>query len=596
MGELNLRHFRAVLQAPLRRHVRGFALAAGAMLGFSAAELLAPWPIKLLVDNVLLERPWPPPLAWLPGWSGSVETSVAALAGLAFGIAMLKGALSYLQVFVTSKIGFQMVHELRSTLFGHLQRLSLTFHQRSRTGELLHKVTADTGVLKDALSGALLEAGGYLLTICGMCVVLAVVNIRLASILAVTLPVLAFTVFTIYRRGKASARRQRESEGHVAARIAEMLHVNTLVRAFAREREEGEKFTAESARTLDQSVLTARTEAASSRAMEIVNAAGVSGALLLGGLMAAHKQITPGDLLIFLSYLSNLYKPLRNLAKLSTQLAKARISAERIEQILRMEPDSGYDGGRPVSSLRGDMEFRSVTFAYESGAVPVLQNLSFSIRAGERIALVGSSGAGKSTLAALLLRMQAPQNGDILVDGQPIVEFDSASYRRQFGVVLQDSLLLGSTIAENIAYGAPGANPAQIEQAARAAAAHDFIQALPDGYDTTIGERGSTLSGGQRQRLCLARALLTNPSILLLDEPTSAVDAESSALIHAAIARSRRTTIVIAHHFHDMRAFDRILVLDRGAIVESGTHAELLQQRGLYSILLNAQTVQEVPS
>jgi ATP-binding cassette, subfamily B, bacterial len=588
MPELKLKRFREVLRKPFRSHAAGFVLAGGASIGFAATELMAPWPVKLLLDHVLLSRPWPSALAWLPGWMGGADATVLLLAALVLGLAVLRGAFSYSRVFITSRIGYQMVHELRSTLFAHLQRLSLSFHQRARTGELLNKVTSDTNVLKDALSGSLLELAGQLLMLAGMCVVLVMVNGQLASIASVSVPLLALVMFTIYRRGKTAARRQRENEGLVAARIGEMLHLTTVVRAFAREHDEQTRFTEESARTFEASVQSARTEAASSRVVELFSAAGVSVALLLGGQMAIRREISPGELVLFLTYLTNMYKPLRHLAKLTGQLAKARASAERIEQILRLEPDPSYQPGLPAPDFRGEIEFRSVRFEYEPGAL-VLRDLSFTIRAGERVALVGASGAGKSTVASLLLRMQAPQSGTILVDGRPVTEFDGASFRRRFGVVLQDSLLLGATIADNIAYGAPQASALDIQQAARAAAAHTFIAEQPDGYNTVVGERGSTLSGGQRQRICLARALLTNPSILILDEPTSAVDAESGAVIHRAISRMERTTIVIAHDFHDMRAFDRILVLDNGVIVESGSHDELVQAQGLYQALHAAQ-------
>lgn len=592
MTAMKLTHFRSLLSGHLRRHGLALATASLAMVGFAAAELIAPWPLKILVDQVLLGKPAPAALrSILPT---NAETAVILLAAILLAISLLKAAFAYLQVFLTSSIGYQLVHQFRATLFGHLQRLTLSFHHRARAGELLSKVTHDTSALRDAFSTSVLDLLAHSLTLVGMCVILAVLNWRLALILTVTLPLLALTIFGIYRRGKRAARAQRESEGQVVARLAESMHLTPLIRAFAQERAEERRFVEDSAASMEKSIRTARTEAATSRAVELVSAASVSSALLFGGLMAVRREITPGDLLVFISYLTNMYKPLRNLAKLSAQFARARASAERIEEILRLAPDPALAPGLPVTSLGGEFEFSDVWFGYRPDQ-PVLRGVNFRIGAGERVALVGASGAGKSTVASLIMRLQTPASGLILADGRPIRDFDSAAYRRQFGIVLQDALLFGATIAENIAYGDPEASVESIEQAARQAAAHDFIEALPQGYQTVIGERGSTLSGGQRQRICLARALLKRPSVLLLDEPTSAVDAASSALIHAAVAASSagRTTIVIAHHFHDMESFDRILVMKDGVLAESGTHSELLRRGGVYAQLTASQPFRE---
>ncbi|MDX1984779.1 MAG: ABC transporter ATP-binding protein [Bryobacteraceae bacterium] len=586
--------FEQMVRGHLRENAAGLALAGACIAGYSAAELLAPWPLKLILDHLLLEKPLPETLRFLaPLIAERPETAIILIASAILGIAALKGLFSYTQVYVTSRIGYQIVHKVRRELFAHLQRLSLSFHSRSRAGELLTKVTSDTNVLKDAFSGSLLELAGHTLTLTGMCVILFALNARLAAVVVLTLPLLAALIFTIYKRGKTSARRQRESEGVVAARIGEILHLTPLVRAFARERVEEDRFEQESARTLENSIRTARVEAAAGRAVEITHAAGVWAAVLFGSLLAWRGEMTPGDLLVFSAYLTSLYKPLRNLAKLSTQFSKAMVSAERIEQILAAEPDiPALRGGVVAQGLAGEINFFEVTFGYDP-ARPVLRGINLRIRAGERVALVGASGAGKSTIAGLLLRFHKPDSGRIRVDGVDIQDYDSESYRRQIGVVLQDTLLFGATIRENIAYGKPDATSQEIEAAARQAAAHEFIACLADGYATVIGERGSTLSGGQRQRICLARAILMKPSLMILDEPTSAVDAESSRLIHQAIEQAQRgkTTIVIAHQFHAMRTFDRILVLDRGSIVEQGSHDELLKRQGLYWELHQSEEV-----
>lgn len=589
-----MRRFTAFLRGHLRANLGPLALGAVGIGGYAAAELLAPWPLKVILDNVLLQKPLPTLFHRLEGALRSrPEFSIVLLSSAILGIAAVKGGFAYLQVFLTSRIGYELVHKLRQELFRHLQRLSLSFHHGTRAGDLLAKITSDTSVLKDVFASGLLELLGHALTLAGMCAVLIVLNGRLALIAAVTLPLLCWTIFTIYRRGKRSARRQREREGRVAAHIGEVLHLTPLVRAFARERLEEERFAKESAETLDESIRTARVEAAASRTVELVNAFGVWAAVLFGALLALWREITPGDLLVFSAYLSAMYKPLRHLAKLSTQFSKAMASAERIEQILATEADDANRvGGIDPGCLRGDIEFDNVTFSYPGGT-PVLRNLSFRILPGEHVALAGGSGAGKSTIANLLLRFYQPQSGVIRVDGKDIREFDGEAYRRQIGLVMQDSLLFGATVAENLAYGKPEATRAEIENAARWSAAHDFIAALPNGYDTILTERAATLSGGQRQRLCLTRAFLKRPSLLLLDEPTAAVDAESASLIHQSIAALQRgrTALMIAHHFTHMDQFDRVLVLRNGQLAESGSHAELLHRKGPYWELFQLQQI-----
>lgn len=596
MKPAELTRFRALLSAHLRANSGPLALAAAGMAGYAAAELFAPWPLKIIIDHVLLAKPVPPALGPLaPLIARQPELAIGIVASAILVIALMKGMFSYLQVFVTSRVGYQMVHELRRELFAHLQRLSLSFHNRSRAGELLTKVTSDTNVLKDVFAGGLLELLGHALTLGSMCVVLLLLNRQLALVALVTLPLLGLTIFSIYRRGKSSARRQREREGEVAAHIGEVLHLTPLVRAFARESAEKERFDRESSRTLHESVRTARVEAAAGRAVELINAAGVWAAVMIGGLLALRREISPGDLLVFSAYLTSMYKPLRNLAKLSTQFSKAMASADRIEQILSTEADSAnQSGGADPGELRGEIQFERVTFGYDPSK-PVLRDLALRIREGEHVAIVGASGAGKSTIASLLMRFYQPQSGTVRVDGRDIRELDGEAYRSRIGVVLQDSLLFGASVAENIAYGRPDAAPAEIEQAARLAAAHEFITALPDGYETVLSERASTLSGGQRQRLCLARALLKRPALLILDEPTAAIDAESTALIHDAIAELQRgkTTLVIAHHFREMDRFDRIVVLGDGAVTEEGTHSQLLARKGVYWELYHLQQLAE---
>lgn len=580
------------LREILREHFRAerWSLAASALcaVGFTLSELASPWPLKIIFDYILLGRTWPDSLSQLRALADASATAAVMVISFALlVIAAFRGLFAYLQTYLTSRIGHELVYRLRRELFAHLQQLSLSFHARSRTGELLTKVVGDTTALRDVFTESAINFSSHLLTVTGTFVVMFTINPRLAFVVMATLPVLFYSLFFVYRRVKATARRQREREGQVASRLYEVLSALHLVRAYARERHEQEHFDLVSSRMLEEGVRMARLEAASARAVEVVSAAGMSAVVLYGALQVMEGRMLPGDVLVFTAYLASMYKPLRNLAKISTQFSKAMASAERIGEIFATEPEFHEDPhGITVDSLRGEIAFRDVSFDYGDGK-GVLKNVSFEIRAGERIALVGASGAGKSTIASLLLRFYEPQRGEILIDGIGIEHYDRESLRRQIGVVLQESILFGATIRENIAYGKPDAKQTEIEAAARAAHAHEFIAELPDGYETIIGERGSTLSGGERQRLCLARAMLKQPSLLLLDEPTSAIDSESTAFIHEAIENLRRgkTMIVISHQFAGLEDFDQILVLRDGEIVERGTHAALLAGGGYYSDL-----------
>ena len=586
--------FRGIVREHMRA-ARWRLLAAGlAMIGYTVTELIAPWPLKIIFDHILLDRPPPAALTVLSGLlSYGKTTAVVILSLLILLIAALRGSFGYVHTFVTSRIGHDLVYRLRGDLFTHLQQLSLSFHARARTGELLTKVVGDTSALKDVFAESALNFASHLLTVAGMFIVMFALNWRLALVALASFPFVAYALVTLYRRIKFSTRRQRAREGAVASRVHDALASLHLVRAFARERHEQERFERESTGLLEESVNAARLEAAATRAIEVISAAGLCSVVLVGALQVIAGRMLPGEMLIFTAYLASMYKPLRLLARISTQYSKAMASAERITEIFAIEPETKDDHhGLRVDHLRGEIVFDNVSFNYGNGdygdGKRVLCDVSFTIQPGQRVALVGASGAGKSTIASLLLRFYEPQAGQILIDGVEIRRYERESLRNQIGVVLQDSILFGASICENIAYGKPHATDEEIETAARQAHAHEFIVGLPEGYDTIIGERGSTLSGGQRQRLCLARAIIKRPSILLLDEPTSAVDAESSALIQQTIHAlfAGKTMLVISHQFAGIESFDQILVLRHGRIVEQGTHARLVSQPSYYRELL----------
>jgi ATP-binding cassette subfamily B protein/subfamily B ATP-binding cassette protein MsbA len=566
------------------------------MLGSTLTDLLSPWPLKIIVDHVVLNKPLPASLSLLQGLfqHGTMFASITVSLSIPL-IAALSSIFAYIQLYLTSRIGYEMAYTLRRELFVHLQQLSLSYHKRARSGELLTKLAGDTSTLKDVFGDLSLSFVAQILKIIGMLAIMFTINLQLTLIILLSLPIVGIILFSLNRTVKMSARRQRRKEGEVASRISETLSSISLVQAFGRERYERERFETESTKMLHESIRTARMEAAATRSMEIVSALAVWAIVLFGAYQVLHQRMLLGDMLIFISYVQGIFKPIRGLAKLSSKFSKAGVSAERITEILAIEPDI-HDAPDAISaaSLRGEIIFDNVSFKYDDGT-PVLRNVSFKINAGQQVAFVGASGAGKSTITSLILRFYDPCAGTILVDGVDLRSYQCDSLRQQIGMMLQDSLLFGASIRENIAYGKPDATQAEIEAAARRAYAHDFIMALPDKYETILGERGSTISGGQRQRICLARAIIRHPALLVLDEPTSAIDAESAALIQDAVKNVQhgKTTLVIAHNFRFIEHFDQILVLKEGQIVEQGTHGDLLARRGYYYDLYRMQALEE---
>ena len=577
--------FKAIIKGHLWQERRSLVFSLLSMLGITLTELLSPWPLKIIFDQILLEKPLPDSLSWLAGLlAGGKINAVVGISLSILLIAGLRSVFTYSQDFLFSRLGYQMVYTLRRELFAHLQQLSLSYYSRARTGELLTKVTGETEVFKDVFVESVLASISQILTVVGMLGIMLWLNWRLGLVSLATLPMLFFALAYIYQKIKVSTRQQREREGRIAARVSEVLSSVTLVKAFGREKYEQERFDEESTLTLEEGIKTERMAAGATRTVELIKAVGLWATVFFGALLVLKNQMTPGSLLIFTAYLNDMYKPLRNLAKISSRLSRATVSMHRIAEILDTEPETWNTESEVVTAtLKGEIVFERVSFDYGSGN-DVLKNVSFKILPGQRVALVGHSGSGKSTIANLILRFYHAKQGTISIDGLNIEKYQREMLRREIGVVIQESLLFGASIRENIAYGKPDATMAEIEAAARQAYAHDFIIALPEGYETIIGERGSTISGGQRQRLSLARAIIKHPSILILDEPTSAIDQESAMLIHEAVDRLRagKTTLVIAHHFSDLESYDQILVLQDGSLVEQGTHTQLLAQQGEY--------------
>ena len=583
------RRLYVLVRACLREQRLALLLAAVALAGVVAADVLAPWPLKIIFDHILLAKPLPAALAFLQplldlgAWPALVISALAIAA-----IALTGGVLSYLQLYTSAKVGHRITWQLRCELFAHLQRLSLAYHRDSRSGELLTKVAGDTNLLRDLFSDWMLTLGRHLLTLLAMLAVMFMLNWQLALVVAATLPPLLGVIYVLNRRVKASVRVQRKHEGRMASRLNEVLSSIALVQAFGRHNYEEDRFRREIEANYESGMRTTRTTGAIVKAIAVISAAGTALTVLLGAREVLAGRLSPGELLVFITYVTSLYKPVRDLARLSAKFSRASVSVQRVGEVLDVEPDiADAPDAVDLKQPAGEIVFENVSFGYRADR-PLFEGLNLRIAAGERVALVGPSGAGKSTLLNLLLRLYEPTRGRVLIDGIDIRRYTRASLRREMGVVLQDNLLFGVSVRENIAYGWPDAPAEAIEAAARAARAHEFIVDLPARYDTEIGERGATLSGGQRQRLCLARALVKTPAILIMDEPTASIDAVSARLIHEAVAYMHRgrTLIVIAHDYADMSSYDRVLVLKDGRLVEEGSHDTLMRSRGAYLALV----------
>jgi ABC-type multidrug transport system fused ATPase/permease subunit len=571
----------------LVRARRGLLLAAAATVSYTAMQLLIPWPLKLVFDQVLLDKPLPGSLSFLHVVLDRGEVfALVVIAVSMVVLALVRGMCSYAQLYITSRIGYEVMRAVQRALFGHLQRLSLAFHNRARGGELLTRITSDTTNLRDTVASYAVPSVGDSLTLVGMFVVMALMDPALALIPLASFPVLYLVLRGLYRRTRTSARRQRKGEGNVAARINEVLTAVSLVQAYGRERYEEERLADQTAQTMRDSIRTGRLEAANSRSVEAISAVATAAVVLLGALRVRSGALTPGELLVFTGYLSAMYRPVRNLSKAATKLSRAAVSAERIGSLLELEPDiRDTPDAIPAHPLRGEVVFEGVRFSY--GADDVLAGVGFRIAPGQRVALVGPSGAGKSTIASLLLRFYDPAEGCVRIDGIDVRRYQLESLRRQIAIVPQDSVLFGASVYENIAYGAPDATREEILAAARAANAHDFIMALDDGYDTVIAERGASLSGGQRRRIAIARALVRNAPILILDEPMTGLDVASEAAVREALDRlmAGRTCLTITHDLQSVTDADQVLLLDGGR-VEDGRHAELVASSLTYRRLV----------
>ena len=546
------------------------------LIGRAALELVPPLFQREIIDEIITAR---------------------NLTYLGVVIAALIGAYALNQLvqigdnYVRHALGEKFIFDLRVRLYAYLQKMSLSFFERTSTGELMSRVTNDLSALENFVThGSALSAVDFMRLIGGS-IILLVLDWRLAALVMVPVPILALAFRHYNTKIRPVYRRVRARLGDINAKLQDNLSGIRVIQAFAREDVEYERFSKESERYYRARVKGIRYWSIFFPAIRFFAAMGTVVVLGVGSVMVVKGQLTLGTLVAFIAYITSIYDPINRLTEVDNIFQEAIAAGERIFELLdeTMEVRDAPDAIElPV--IQGEMIFDQVHFRYGSGN-QVLQAISFKMAPGEVVALVGPSGAGKTSIANLICRFYDPVKGQVTIDGYDLRNIKLSSLRRQVAVVLQDSFLFNNTVAENLYYGKPDATVDELIAAARAANAHDFIMQLPEGYETEIGERGVKLSGGQKQRLALARAILADPRILILDEATSSVDAEAEYLIQQALERvlKDRTALVIAHRLSTIRNADKIIVLAGGRIAEIGSHEALMQRGGLYSQLYQRQ-------
>ena len=566
------------------------AVAFVAMLVETGMGLAEPWPLKLIFDHVLGTKPMP---AWLAGHLDvSNRLGVLDVAALGVVVIALVGAVAsyfddYLSTTVAKRVGF----DLRHMLYHHVQRLSLSFYDQRQTGDMIVRLTSDIDAVESFIGSALLGILFDGLTIVGMVIVMFYLDARFALIGLSVAPFLFAMIYGFTRRIKRASRDVKRKQSELASVAQESISSARVVKAYTGEDFEEQRLDRESQAIVDLSLRVRSLKARLGPQVDVLVAVGTCIVLWFGVRLVLVNALTAGALLVFVLYLGKMYKPMKDLSKMSDTLSMAAVSFERVGELLSTESEvRERPDAKRAPRFKGRIEFSHVTFGYGPERL-VLEDIDLVVEAGQHVALVGHTGAGKSTLIGLIPRLYDIARGEITIDGQDIRRFTLASLRSQISFVLQDALLFRATVAQNIAYGRPGATHREILRAARLANVDEFIRRLPEGYDSVLGERGQTLSTGQRQRIAIARAIIRDAPILLLDEPSAALDAESEAAVFDGLSRlmTGRTSITIAHSRATVERADLIFVLEGGVIAERGTHQQLLARHGVYASLFDTQ-------
>lgn len=542
----------------------------------AAGNLYIPWIIKDMIDEVLADK------------NGTMLNWIAASI---IAIFIVRGLFWYGQNYLMSYVGQSVIIDIRAAVFKKLQRLSVSFYDKNKTGTIMSYVTNDVNALQSAMVENTIEmiTEGFILI--GSVVAMIYLDWRLTLFTVCTFPVVLWFMEFFGKKIRKTGGRIQECTAYITSVLQESVASARVIKSFVREDYEVDRFDVENKANFRANMKNAQLMATLTPVVELVAAIGVTMIIWYGGNNVINGTITAGSLVAFLTYAVNISNPIKRLTRVIGNIQKALAAAQRVFMIIDMPEEIAESrDAKQLPEVSGKVEFQNVSFAYNDKG-NVITDLSFSVKPGEVIAIVGPSGAGKSTIANLLPRFYDVNKGDIKIDGHSVREVTLDSLREQVGIVPQETMLFNGSVYNNILYGRLDATKEEIEAAAKAANAHDFIMQLTDGYETKLGDRGVNLSGGQRQRIAIARAILKNPRIMILDEATSALDTESERVVQEALDRLMvgRTSFVIAHRLSTVKNADKILVLEKGNLVESGTHDELLALDGLYAHLYKIQ-------
>jgi ABC-type multidrug transport system fused ATPase/permease subunit len=565
-----------------------------AMLVQTAMSVAGPWPLKIILDNVVGTHKLAP---WLddllrPVLSGGSKMQIAAAAAIAAVVIAVLGAVaSYVANYYTTSVGQWVANDLRLRTYHHLQQLSLSYYDSHQTGTLLSTITSDVQTIQSFASSSTLGILVDILTIVAMLFIMFWLNWDFTLIAVAVTPFMLLLVSRFKKVVKKATHEVRKEQSKIVSVVEAGLQSMRVVKAFGRQDLAEEELAEVSEATVAASLKARRVKALLSPIVAITVALCTAVVLWRGSALILAGAMTAGALTVFLSYLNKFFKPVQDLATMTNTIAQAAVGVDRIRGILDADdiiPE--HPDAREPGTIAGDIEFEHVAFAYTADA-PVLKDVNFKIKAGQLVGVVGPTGGGKSTIVSLIPRFYDPASGLVKIDGVDVREYKFRSMRDQIGYVLQETVLFEGTVRDNIAYGRKGVTEEQIVEAAKLANADEFIARMPHGYDTMVGERGETLSGGQRQRIGIARAVIRNNPILILDEPTAALDTESERLVIDALEKlmKGRTVITIAHRLSTIRDANKIIVLKEGVVAEEGTHDELIARGGVYAELYRIQ-------
>lgn len=582
-----------LLRELIKPRLRTFAIIFATMLVQTAMSLAVPWPLKVILDNVIGNHPPPPWISWLlPMLGGDSRAHLAAAAGIAtVAIAAITGAAMYIGNYFTEQLGQCIGNDLRLRLYHHLQELSLEYYDANRVGTILSTLTSDVQTIQSFASVSTLGIVTDVLTLTGMIIVMFCLRWDFALIALAVTPFLIYFVLQVNKAVRAAVKEVRGRQSDLLSTLQEGLQSIEVVQAFGREKEQEQQVQNASMETVTAWLKARKVSSLLSPVVGLAVAACTGLVLWRGSLLIMSGAMTAGALTVFLAYLAKFFQPVRDLAQMTNTIAQVEVGFERVQAVCDADKTIP-ERAAPIEPppFHGDITFAHVAFGYDPDK-PVLRDISFTIAPGQMVGIVGPTGSGKSTVVSLIPRFRDPNAGLITIDGVDVMDYKLHGLRCQIGFVLQDTVLLRGTVRDNIAFGRPDAADEEIMAAAERANAHEFITRMPHGYDSIIGDRGRTLSGGQRQRIGIARALIRDNPILILDEPTAALDVESEEVVIEALERlmKGRTVITIAHRLSTLRGADKIIVVNDGVVAEDGTHEELLALGGIYAQLHRRQ-------